>query len=134
MRSRVWRVGGGTQSRAGGLMREVDAVLCNPSSDSYNSISHLSGGASNSDGMQSRRANVGRDGNLGMGKVVDLVQTHTSMANDVASDSVRNREGRGDAGLIHRGDGVDCLVGVTCRCWCSAGVPAMMRRVGPRIT
>ncbi len=110
-RSRVQRVGGGTWSRAGGLTREVDAALHNPLSDSYNSISHLSGGASNSDGMQSHRANVGKDSNLHMGKVVDLAQTHTSMANDVASDSVRNSEGRGDAGLIHRGDGVDCLLG-----------------------
>ena len=67
-RSRVQRVGGGTWSRAGGLTREVDAALHNPLSDSYNSISHLSGGASNSDGMQSCRADVRRDGDL---RVVD---------------------------------------------------------------
>ncbi len=133
MRSRVRRVGGGTWSRVGGLMREVDAVLCDPLSDSYNSISHLSGGALNSDGMQSCGANVGRDGDLCMGKVVDLAQTHTSMANDVAGDGVWNSEGCSDAGLVHGGNGVDCLLGVTCRHWHSAGVPATMRRVGPRI-
>ncbi len=103
MRSRVWRVGGGTQSRAGGLMREVDAALCNPSSNSYNSISHLSGGASNSDGMQSHKANVRRDGDLCMGKVMDLAQTHTSMANDVAGNGIQNGEGRSDAGSFTEG-------------------------------
>src|SRR5258708_38375122 len=76
---------------------------------------------------------MGRDGNLCMGKVIDLAQTHTSMANDMASDGVWKSEGRSDAGLVHRGDGVDCLLGATCRHWHSAGVPAMMRRVGPRI-
>src|SRR5260221_12469398 len=65
-----------------------------------------------------------------MGKVVDLAQTHTSTANDVAGDGIQNGKGCSDAGLVHRGDGVDCLLGVMCRCWCSVGVPAMMRRVG----
>ncbi len=120
MRSRVQRVGGGTQSRAGGLTREADAVLRNPLSDSYNSISHLSGGASNSDGMQSHKANVRRDGDLCMGKVMDLAQTHTSMANDVAGDSIWNGESCSDVGLIHRGDMIDCLLGVACGCWHSA--------------
>src|SRR5258708_3159228 len=68
-----------------------------------------------------------------MGKVMDLAQTHTSTANDVTGDSVWNGEGCSDVGLIHRGNGVDCLLGVTCRHRHSAGVPAMMRRVGPRI-
>src|SRR5258708_6535847 len=67
-----------------------------------------------------------------MGKVMDLAQTHTSMANDVASDSVWNSESCSDAWLVHRGNGIDCLLGAACRCQCSAGVPAMMRRVGPR--
>ncbi len=133
MRSRVQRVGGGTQSRAGGLTREADAVLRNPLSDSYNSISHLSGGASNSDGMQCHGADMGRDGDLCMGKVMDLVQTHTSTANDMAGNGIRNGKGRSDVGLIHGGDGVDCLLGVTCRCRHSVGVPATTRRVGLRI-
>ncbi len=114
-------------------MREADVVLCNPSSDSYDSISHLSGGASNSDSTRSCRADVGRDSNLHMGKVMDLVQTHTSMANDMAGDGVQNGEDHSDAGLVHGGNGVDCLLGVTCRCQHSAGVPATMRRVGLRI-
>src|SRR5260221_801853 len=76
---------------------------------------------------------MGRDSNLHMGKVMDLAQTHTSTANDMASDGIRNGEGRSDAGLVHGGNGVDCLLGVTCRCQCSVGVPAMMMRVGPRI-
>ena len=76
---------------------------------------------------------MGGDSNLHMGKVMDLAQTHTSTANDVTGDGVWNGEGCSDVGLIHRGNGVDCLLGVTCRCWHSAGVPAMMRRVGPRI-
>src|SRR5258708_38265463 len=68
-----------------------------------------------------------------MGKVMDLVQTHTSMANDMAGDGVWNGKGRGNAGLVHGGNGVDCLLGATCRHQCSAGVPVTMRRVGPRI-
>src|SRR5258708_16864268 len=67
-----------------------------------------------------------------MGKVMDLVQTHTSMANDVAGNGIQNSESRSDARLIHRGDGIDCLLGAACRCRHSAGVPAMTRRVGPR--
>src|SRR5258708_37907238 len=133
MRSRVRRVGGGTQSRAGGLTREVDVALHNPSSDSYNSISHLLGGASNSDGMQSHGADMGRDGNLHMGKVMDLAQTRTSTANDMASNSIRNGEDCSDAGLIHGGDGVDCLLGATCRHRCRAGVPVTTRRGGSRV-
>src|SRR5258708_37392829 len=113
VRSRVQRVGGGTQSRAGGLTREADVALCNPLSDSYNSISHLLGGASNSDSTRSHRANVGRDGNLCMGKGMDLAQTHTSMANDVAGDGIRNGEGCRDAVLSHGGDGVDCRLETT---------------------
>ncbi len=70
----------------------------------------------------------------GMGKVMDLVQTHTSMANDMAGNGVQNGESRSDAGLIHGGEGVDCLLGVMCRHWHSVRVPAMMRRVGPRIS
>src|SRR5260221_9143568 len=76
---------------------------------------------------------MGRDSNLHMGKVMDLAQTHTSTANDMASDGIRNGKGCSDAGLIHGGNGVDCLLGATCRHWHSAGVPAMTRRVGPRI-
>src|SRR5258708_13911427 len=67
-----------------------------------------------------------------MGKVMDLAQTCTSMANDMAGDGVQNGESCSDAQLVHRGNGVDCLLGAACRCQCSAGVPAMMRRVGPR--
>ncbi len=63
---------------------------------------------------------------------MDLAQTHTSMANDVAGDGVQNGESHSDVGLIHRGDMINCLLGVACRCWHSAGVPAMMRRVDPR--
>src|SRR5258708_3221579 len=113
-------------------MREMDVVLCNPSSNSYDSISHLVGGALNSDSTQSCRANVRGDSDLCMGKVVDLVQTCTSMANDVAGDSVQNGESHSDAGLIHGGDGVDCLLGVTCRHRHSVGGPVMMRRIGLR--
>ncbi len=74
------------------------------------------------------------DSDLHMGKVMDLAQTCTSMANDVAGDSVWNSKSHSDAGLIHGGDGVDCLLGVTCRHWHSARVPATMRRVGLRIS
>ena len=63
---------------------------------------------------------------------MDLAQTHTSMANDMASDGIWNGKSHGDAWLVHRGDMVDCLLGAVCRCWCSAGVPAMMKRVGLR--
>ncbi len=74
------------------------------------------------------------DGDLCMGKIMDLVQTCTSMANDVASDSFWNGKSHSDVGLVHRGNGVDCLLGAMCRHWCSARVPVMMRRVGPRIS
>ena len=57
---------------------------------------------------------------------MDLAQTHTSTANDVAGDGIQNGKGCSDAGLVHRGDGVDCLLGVMCRCWCSVGVPVMI--------
>src|SRR5258708_14948851 len=67
-----------------------------------------------------------------MGEIVDLVQTHTSMANDMAGNGIQNGESHSDAWLIHRGDGVDCLLGVACRHWHSVGVPVTMRRVGPR--
>ncbi len=76
---------------------------------------------------------MGRDGDLHVGKVMDLAQTHTSMANDMASNGIRNGEGCSDAGLVHRGNGVDCLLGAMCRHWHSVGVPAMTRRVGLRI-
>ena len=125
MRSRVRRVRGSTQSRAGGLMREADAVLHNTLSNSYDSISHLSGGASNSDSMQSCGANMRGDGNLHMGKVMDLAQTCTSTANDVASNGIWNSKSRSDVGLVHGGDMVDCLLGVACRCQHSVGVQGM---------
>ncbi len=48
---------------------------------------------------------------LCVGEVMDLAPTHTSTANDMASDSIWNSRGSSDAGLIHRGDGVDCLLG-----------------------
>ncbi len=64
---------------------------------------------------------------------MDLVQTHTSMANDMAGDGVQNGEDHSDAGLVHGGNGVDCLLGVMCRHWHSVGVPATTRRVGLRI-
>ena len=111
----------------------MDAALHNLSSNSYDSISHLMGGASNSDGMRSRRADMRGDSDLHMGKVMDLVQTRTSTANDVAGNGIWNGEGHSDAGLVHRGNGVDCLLGATCRHQHSVGVPAMMRRVGLRI-
>ncbi len=63
---------------------------------------------------------------------MDLTQTHTSTANDVAGDGVRNGESHSDAWLIHGGNGVDCLLGAACRHQHSVGVPATMRRVGPR--
>ena len=134
MRSRVLRVRGGTWSRVGGLTRGSNAVLRNLMSNSNDSISHLVGGASNSDGTRSCRADMRGDGNLCMGKVMDLVQTHTSTTNDVASNSVRNGESCSDAWLIHGGDGIDCLLGAMCRHQHSARVPAAMRRVGPRIS
>src|SRR5260221_8733405 len=62
-----------------------------------------------------------------MGEVVDLVQTHTSMANDMASNGIWKSESCSDAGLIHGGDIVDCLLGAACRHWCSAVVPVTMR-------
>lgn len=65
---------------------------------------------------------------------MDLAQTRTSTTNDVAGDGVRNGEGGSDAGLIHGGDGVDSLLGATCRRRRSAGVPATTRRVGRRIS
>src|SRR5260221_14568706 len=107
-------------------MREMDVALRNLSSDSYNSISHLTGGASNSDSMQSCGANMRGDGNLHMGKVMDLAQTCTSTANDVASNGIWNSKSRSDVGLVHGGDGVDCLLGVMCRHQHSVRVPAMM--------
>ena|SRR5258708_5186767 len=61
-----------------------------------------------------------------------LAQTCTSMADDVASDSIWNSKSHSDAGLIHRGDMVNCLLGAACRCQCSVGVPVMTRRVGLR--
>ena len=63
---------------------------------------------------------------------MDLAQTHTSTANGMAGDSVQNSESHSDVQLIHGGDMVDCLLGAACRHWHSAGVPAMMKRVGPR--
>ena len=63
---------------------------------------------------------------------MDLAQTCTSMANDMAGNGIQNGEGHSDVGLIHGGNGVDCLLGATCRCWHSVGVPATMR-VGLRI-
>src|SRR5258707_14249371 len=92
------------------------------------------GGASNSDGMKSHRADMRGDGDLCMGKVVDLVQTHTSTANDIASDGILNGESHSDAGLVHGGDEVDCLLGEMCRCQHSARIPVMTRRVGLRIS
>src|SRR6266481_3155136 len=76
--------------------------------------------------VMAHEADMRRDGDLCVGKVMDLVQTCTSMANDMAGNSVWNGKGRSDAGLIHRGNGVDCLLGAMCRRRCSAGVPATM--------
>ena len=65
---------------------------------------------------------------------MDLVQTHTSMANDVASNGIQNGKSCSDVWLVHGGNMIDCLLGAVCRCQCSAGVPATMRRrVGLRI-
>jgi hypothetical protein len=75
---------------------------------------------------------MGGDGDLRMGKVMDLVQTRTSTANDMAGNGVWNGEGSSDAGLVHGGDMVDCLLGAACRRRRSAGVPATTGRVGPR--
>ena len=50
----------------------------------------------------------------------------------MASNGVQNGKSHSDVGLIHRGDMVDCLLGVACRCWHSVGVPVTMRRVGLR--
>src|SRR5258708_37004430 len=50
----------------------------------------------------------------------------------MASNGVQNGKSHSDVGLIHRGDMVDCLLGVACRCWHSVRVPVTMRRVGLR--
>ena len=63
MRSRVWRIRGATLNRQRGgvvceLTRGLNAALHDSMSNSDDSISHLMGGASNSDGMRSQGANM----------------------------------------------------------------------------
>ncbi len=62
MRSRVQRIRGATLNRRGEAVRTLtrgsNVALCDSTSDSDDSISHLVGGASNSDSTQSQGADM----------------------------------------------------------------------------
>src|ERR1700754_4754862 len=78
------------------LAREAYTSTSEALPDDRNSITNLTAGAPNSDGMRSRRPGGLRHRDLRVGNIMDLPQTRTRTPNHVTHRSVRNGQGHED--------------------------------------